>query len=113
MEARRQLFLIFKECLHNIVRHSGCTQASVELTVVDDWLILRVTDNGRGFDPAIDAKARPARGHGLENMCSRARSLGGRLETIATPGGGVTTVLHIPLPHRLRSWSWHPPKWSG
>jgi signal transduction histidine kinase len=109
MDARRQVFLIFKECVHNIARHSGCAQAAVDLTVADEWLTLKVSDDGRGFDPA----AKPARGRGLENIRRRARSLGGNLEVNAVPDRGVTVVVRVPLARAWPLWSGHPPKWAG
>src|SRR5262249_51946010 len=49
-DLRREVFLIFKENMNNIARHSCCTAARVDLQVQRRWLVLRMTDNGRGFD---------------------------------------------------------------
>ena len=93
MDARRQVFLIFKECVHNIARHSGCTAVEVELKTEKDWLAVKVTDNGRGFNPAIVEGQLPgAHGHGLKNMQSRARNLGGWLEIQAAENQGVSVI---------------------
>jgi signal transduction histidine kinase len=49
---RRELFVIFKEAVNNLVRHSGCSDAELELTANGNELVLRVSDNGRGIDDA-------------------------------------------------------------
>ncbi len=47
---RREVFLIFKESVNNMVRHANCTEADIELHFTADALLLRLRDNGRGFD---------------------------------------------------------------
>lgn len=49
MQARRQLFLIFKESIHNAARHSGGTAVVAELTLAGQEVTLRVEDDGRGL----------------------------------------------------------------
>ena len=92
-EYRRDLFLLFKEALHNLIRHSGATEAFIRLSVevVDSnktRLIVTVQDNGRGFD----AGAVGPGGNGLRSMHRRAVSLGGTLR-IETPGEGGTRLI--------------------
>ena len=89
---RRELFLIFKEAVNNVVRHSGCTRADLEFRVDPDGFSLAVSDNGRGFDAAG-----AARGHGLASMRERTEGLGGRLEILSGPGEGTLLSLTIPL----------------
>ncbi len=91
VNVRRQTFLIFKECVNNIVRHSRCTQADVEFRAAGRGFVLKLTDNGQGFDP-LSVKE----GHGLVNMKRRAASLGGDLQIISTPGKGTIVSLKIP-----------------
>ncbi len=93
-DTRREVFLIFKESIHNLVRHSGCSEAEVELQLKEGELVLEVRDNGRGFDPQ-----QAGGGHGLASMRSRAARLGGRLEFIAN-GGGAALRLRVPLARR-------------
>jgi ligand-binding sensor domain-containing protein/signal transduction histidine kinase len=50
-EMRREIYLVFKEAVHNIVRHSGCTTMSVSLRRDGSALVLHVEDNGKGFVP--------------------------------------------------------------
>ncbi|HSQ23838.1 MAG TPA: two-component regulator propeller domain-containing protein, partial [Pyrinomonadaceae bacterium] len=65
---RREVFLIFKESINNIVKHSGATEAEVEFRFNRDQLFLRVSDNGQGFDLAEESE-----GHGLASMQNRAK----------------------------------------
>ncbi len=95
-DVRRQVFLIFKESVNNIVRHSGCTRAEIELRVEGPWLILKLADNGKGIQGP-----RPSEGNGLVSMRKRAQSLGGEL-AVNTDAGGTTIALKIP--HDLRTW---------
>jgi PAS domain S-box-containing protein len=89
---RRELFLIFKEAVNNVVRHSGCSEAQLEFYAEPDALVLRVRDNGRGFDVAEDVA-----GHGLLSMRERTRGLGGRLQVSSGPGQGTTLTVSIPV----------------
>lgn len=91
---RREVFLIFKESVNNMVRHSGCTEAEVELRFADDALVLSLHDNGRGFDTTAEND-----GHGLASMRDRARGIGGRLELTSHPGQGTSIRLEVPLNH--------------
>jgi PAS domain S-box-containing protein len=89
---RREVFLIFKEGVNNMVKHSGCTEADIELAISDGELSLRLADNGRGFD-----LARESDGHGLVSMLDRAKGIGGRFQVTSQPGVGTTISLHVDL----------------
>ncbi|TAE30245.1 MAG: sensor histidine kinase [Cytophagales bacterium] len=90
-EYRRDLFLLFKEALHNLIRHSAATHARIRLSVEplpDNRALIRlsVQDNGRGFDP----EAVGVGGNGLRSMQQRAVSLGGSLHIHSHRGEGTT-----------------------
>jgi signal transduction histidine kinase len=87
-EARHNIFLAFKEALHNVVKHSGATEVSVFLTTDSTGFTLIVRDNGRGFDPST-VSARPGGGNGLKNMTQRLEKIGGRCEILSKPGAGT------------------------
>ena len=92
---RRELFLIFKEAVNNVVRHSACTRVEIDFKVDGQGVFLKVFDNGRGFDAQSKVS-----GHGLKSMRSRIESLGGRLEIESHPDAGTTLSFVIPLgPH--------------
>jgi ligand-binding sensor domain-containing protein/signal transduction histidine kinase len=94
-DTRRELFLIFKESVNNIVKHSGCTAAEIEFQIADRALELRLHDNGQGFDPNIDSE-----GNGLASMRQRAAKLGGALAISSDNGHGTTVRLKVPLNQR-------------
>ena len=89
-EVRRQVYLIFKECIHNIVRHAGCTLVTVRATMDEGALRLVVTDNGRGFEP------RSSDGNGLRSMQVRAASLGAECVVESHLGAGTSVRILIP-----------------
>jgi len=95
-ELRRQVFLIFKEAVNNIARHSACTEAQIEMRVENRWLMMRVVDNGPGFDPAQISD-----GQGLTSMRARAESLGGELQIISNEGKGTEVLVKVPLSGRV------------
>jgi signal transduction histidine kinase/ligand-binding sensor domain-containing protein len=94
-EVRKQVYLVFKESINNIARHSQCSAAEIELSLSQGSLWLTIADNGQGFD--ADHKENGYGGNGLRSMRERAESLGGRLEVESRRGGGTTIRLKIPL----------------
>lgn len=97
-ETRRELFLVFKEAVTNVARHSGARVARLTLEVFEDSLALQVADDGKGFDarPARDLESSLRRGRGLLNMQVRAKRMGGRLSVISAPGIGARLDLVLP-----------------
>jgi signal transduction histidine kinase len=97
-ETRRQVFLVFKEAINNIVRHARATAVRVEFGVAAGVVRLLIEDNGQGFDPAADVD-----GHGLRSLRDRARRLGGTVTIQSTVGSGSVVTLTCPLagpPHK-------------
>jgi signal transduction histidine kinase len=105
IETRREVFLIFKESLHNVVRHANATAVLITLTIGRRALRLVVADNGKGFTAAerqadggmggmggVDAS-----GQGLRSMKRRAEAIGGRLSITSAPGAGTTIALDAPI----------------
>jgi signal transduction histidine kinase len=82
---------VAQEALQNAVRHAGAGRIAVRLGRPDGRLVLEVSDDGTGFDPA-DPELRSRR-LGLTSMEERARRLGGRLEIRSAPGAGTTVRL--------------------
>jgi ligand-binding sensor domain-containing protein/signal transduction histidine kinase len=102
-DTRRHLLLIFKECIHNIAQHSGCTSACATLHAADGRLIMSVSDNGRG---AARGNGSTHRGNGTPSMMRRARAMRGEIEFGNNPAGGYRVVVRIPLPPAgmIRAW---------
>ena len=100
-EVRHNVFLAFKEALHNVVKHSGATEVAIRLTTTAAGFSLLVCDNGLGFDPASVPK-RPGRGNGLKNMRQRLEQSGGRCE-IRSTSAGTDVELFVALTQAGRS----------
>jgi signal transduction histidine kinase len=90
---RHHLFLVVKEAVNNVIKHSQATQATLSLKVVENMLEIRIEDNGRGASP--DAIARSKR-HGFPNMRARVAQLGGKLEVCSEPAKGTSIRILIP-----------------
>ncbi|HYK90229.1 MAG TPA: triple tyrosine motif-containing protein, partial [Acidobacteriota bacterium] len=97
-DLRRTVYLIFKEAVNNIVRHSGCTRAAIDIQTNGSWIELRVSDNGRGFDPC-----RIIEGNGLLNMRKRAERSGGNFSVSSSHRSGTTVALRLPV--RRQTWT--------
>lgn len=88
------VFRIFQESLTNIARHAQASKVNVELMISKNWLILRVSDNGKGITPAESSNPESL---GLLGMRERAISLGGSVGFSARKDGGTTVEVRIPL----------------
>ncbi|MEJ3743833.1 GAF domain-containing sensor histidine kinase [Actinomycetes bacterium KLBMP 9797] len=88
------VYRVAQEALHNALRHGQPARVSVELSGVDDRVVLTVDDDGSGFDPAERAQA--TRRLGLASMRERATAVGGRLTVRSAPGEGTRIRLEVP-----------------
>jgi signal transduction histidine kinase/ligand-binding sensor domain-containing protein len=102
-EARHNLFLAFKEALHNVVRHAAAAEVCITLELEPSAFKLIIEDDGKGFDPEAQAaedgtaaRDRLATGNGLETMRRRLAQMGGRCEIHSTPGRGTQVVFAAP-----------------
>jgi ligand-binding sensor domain-containing protein/signal transduction histidine kinase len=96
LQARRHLFLMFKECIHNVSRHSGCTAVKAELKLVEREIALTVEDNGRGLNTMENPPGWMS-GTGIPGMRRRAETLGGSIQFISKPGEGCTVSIRLPV----------------
>jgi signal transduction histidine kinase len=87
--ARRQLYLIFKELIHNIAKHAQAKRVEITIELTNDRIQLGVSDDGCGFERA----AVGGRGLGLESLARRAASIGAELQLESTPGRGTSAQL--------------------
>ncbi|MEU9197519.1 GAF domain-containing sensor histidine kinase [Streptomyces hundungensis] len=88
------LLRVAQEALHNALRHSGAGRVDVVLERRDQGAVLRVSDDGRGFDPGLVRRA--GRHLGLVSMRHRASGVGGRLTVQSAPGEGATIEMEVP-----------------
>jgi len=107
-EVRHNLFLAFKEAVHNVVRHATATEARIVFTLEPEGCTLAVQDNGKGFDPshppsagearaAASSPARLSPGNGLSNMRKRLDEIGGQCSVESTVGQGTVVTFNLPL----------------
>jgi signal transduction histidine kinase len=88
------LFHICQEALANIAKHAQAHQANIDLWTAPGRVILEISDDGQGFDLR---KMSMALGHGLSNMHTRARKVGGDIEINSEPGKGTSVLAWVPL----------------
>jgi two-component system sensor histidine kinase UhpB len=99
-EDRRHLYLLIKEAVNNIARHSGCRNVSIQLAAEGNRLMVEIRDDGRGFAaPGATPAPSSAGGHGLKSMSARAEQLRGSLSVASTPGEGTILRLTCLLQH--------------
>ncbi len=85
-EERHNLFMVVKEALHNVLKHSEASEVRIGLSVEGSKLTIIITDNGRGFLPHQIQVARD----GLANMRQRVERIGAHLVLQTEPGSGTT-----------------------
>lgn len=91
-DARRALFLVYKEALNNIARHAHATRVDIEFVCTPTLLEIHIRDNGRGFDPAMVGDC----GNGLVNMRKRMEDIGGNFR-IESGGEGTEVGFGVAL----------------
>jgi signal transduction histidine kinase len=92
-ELRRNLFLVIKEALHNIVKHSGAESVNLTLHIDHNIISIEITDNGKGFIPGT----RNGTGNGLINMRKRMEDIDGQFEILSETGKGTKIKLSVRL----------------
>jgi signal transduction histidine kinase len=96
VQMKRDLMLIFKEALHNAVEHAQASRIEVAILWEKPRVILRVRDDGVGFDPAADLDRSQDRLHlGLRSMRERAQRIHASLRLESRPGAGTLVELAI------------------
>jgi len=90
METRRNIFLIVKESINNLVKYSQCTKALIKAEYVGDDILFTVKDNGKGFDPEM-----PTNRSGVKNLRSRAKQINAHLTINSAAGNGTEITLLV------------------
>ena len=93
MEFRRHLLLMYKEVLHNILKHANAHRVEITISEEGGAFRLSVTDDGDGFDPS-----RNGGGHGLKSLKNRAAKLDGSVLLRSAPGRGTTVEIRARIP---------------
>lgn len=93
-ELRHNLFLVVREAINNVVKHSSATLVKIGVTLERGLLQIRIENDGRGFSvSAAEASDR----NGLKNMRSRIEEVGGTFHVESTPNRGTTIEIRVPL----------------
>ncbi|MEZ5384460.1 MAG: PAS domain S-box protein [Prosthecobacter sp.] len=87
-----QIYYITQEALSNTLRHAKARQITISISTNEDEVVLRVTDDGSGFQPSAESD-----GRGLRFMRYRAAAVNGTLRLRNRPEGGTELLCCIPL----------------
>ena len=90
MEQRRDVFLIFKEAVNNLLKYANCTHVRIEIIIKNFHFKLIISDNGVGFDTSKESSR-----NGIKNMKNRADKLRGKLNIESEKGNGTTINLEF------------------
>jgi signal transduction histidine kinase len=90
-QRRHDIYLCVKEAVHNIIKHSGGTQADLSFDYTSGWLTIVVQDNGGGIVPSV------RQGNGLLNMDARMKKMNGTYEMTSDPSKGTTVTFKLKM----------------
>ncbi len=96
LEIRRNIFLIFKESLTNVIRHSDASSCNIRLWRSGNFLLYEICDNGKGFN-VYDTKKQG----GLQNIYHRANKIGAEISLSSESGKGTCLLLRVPVGKHL------------
>jgi len=92
MEKRKNIYLIFKEIIHNILKHSAAKEVWINMSKSEGKLLMSVKDNGSGFDLE---KSYDSRGNGLKSMHKRAKEINASIEILSKDQEGTEILLRL------------------
>jgi ligand-binding sensor domain-containing protein/signal transduction histidine kinase len=92
-ETRRHIFLVVKEALHNVVKHSEATETTVRCGFGDGMMEVSVEDNGKGFLLHQNSRF----GNGVLNMRKRIENIGGTFSLDSHLGHGTKVCISVPI----------------
>ncbi len=93
VEVRRNVYLVVREALHNVVKHSGATSVELGLKIYDVGFRILIKDNGKAFEP----EKLEFPGNGLVNMKKRMNDIGGEIMIRSEVGSGTDIELIVSL----------------
>ena len=91
LEAKQNLYLIFKETINNTLKYAEATQVKIGIKKADGNFEMAISDNGKGFDSSKESE-----GNGLKNMKRRVENFGGKF-MLASSSAGTSTMVQIPV----------------
>jgi two-component system sensor histidine kinase DegS len=96
VQVKQNLYLVFKELVNNVVKHSEAQNCFVNLTCRDNLIIFSVKDDGKGYDTRKESKE----GNGIVNMKERVEKMRGHMDIQSAPQKGTFVLIYIPLPYK-------------
>ncbi|MGH9822891.1 MAG: sensor histidine kinase [Blastocatellia bacterium] len=95
-ESEISFYRIVQECVNNIVKHSGATEAAVSISLSGHNVLLQIKDNGKGFTVELNESSEPGRsGFGLVGLSERVRILAGTHSIKSGHGLGTAVFVSI------------------
>lgn len=92
VERRKEIYLVFKEAVNNAAKYSGCRQVNIDLVYDKHNLVLKISDDGKGFNTQ---NIRP--GNGLYNMRQRSSAMGAVFDISSETGKGTSVMLDLAI----------------
>ena len=97
------LFRIVQEALNNVEKHAHAKMVRIQIAIQRRAVVLKIQDDGRGFDPAAPKVAKGMEGGiGLSSLRGRASALGGTCEVVSNPKQGTAITVRVPFPKGRR-----------
>ena len=101
-EELHHLRMIARESINNVLRHANATGIEIYLAVLENRLVMSISDDGLGFDSDTDTRGKP--GHfGCVGMRERARKIGATITWRSVRGRGTTVEVKMPLTASAKS----------
>ena len=87
------LYRMIQEIINNILKHASASSIDLEISSNTDMTIIRISDNGIGFDTSLLNQERP--GIGLHNIANRAKMINATVDVKSEPGNGTVITLYL------------------
>jgi signal transduction histidine kinase len=100
-QIRHNISMAVQEAVHNVIKHAGAAEVTIDIKFTNDLLVITVRDDGSGFKPAGDSG-----GNGLINMKKRLSDIGGNCIVESELGKGTTIQMSV----KIKSSGRHPAK---
>jgi signal transduction histidine kinase len=92
MEQRKDIYLVFKECLNNIIKHASAKNVFIKIDLERNLFNLKIQDDGKGFDTLKQTDR-----NGVKNIRERVQRWNGKLAIHSSTGEGTTVDCSLPL----------------
>lgn len=89
------LFRVVQEALSNVTRHAQASRVGVELSETAGTITMKISDDGRGFDPGFVQSTNTM---GMHGMRERVEGIGGKLVVDSIPETGTNIIVNLPIP---------------